>query len=156
MRGPGSWGETLELGRGVSAFRASCPGECLVPCHFSRLWGEAGIFPLSGGKPVPGTHVHLSWAGSGAAALAEAAGSGARRPGGCTGAAVRGAGSTCREAGCPLPGFCGEGEPGICLSAMVPPGLGCAQDPWGRVVASAQALHSPQPRSGQPARPLPK
>lgn len=55
MRGPGSGGETLELGRGVSAFKASCP------CPFSCLWEVAGISPQAGGKPVPGTHLRLSW-----------------------------------------------------------------------------------------------
>ncbi|KAM9046142.1 secernin-2 isoform 2-T2 [Megaptera novaeangliae] len=77
--------------------------------------------PPSGGKPVPGTQRYLSRAGSGAAAPAEAAGPGAGRPGGCAGPAGQGVGPTPPGAGRPLPGLCGEGEPGICLSPA-PPG----------------------------------
>ena len=57
----------------------------------------------------------LPFPGSGPAAVAEAAGSGAGRPGGCEQAAGGGMGPTLPGAGWPLPGLCGEGEPGVCL-----------------------------------------
>ncbi|XP_012918103.1 secernin-2 isoform X1 [Mustela putorius furo] len=105
--------------------------------------------PDSGGSPAQplpwtpgGPGADGEWAGSGTAALAEAAGPGAGRPGGCTAAAGRGVGPTPTRAGRPLPGLCGEGEPGLWLSATARPGLGWAQDPCDSRISTSPSLPS--------------
>lgn len=86
--------------------------------------------PSRGGKPALGDSPLSLPAGPGAAAAAEAAGSGAGRPGGCEGAAGRGGGPTPPGAGWPLPGLCGAGEPGVRLSATAPPGRAWTRGQW--------------------------